>query len=96
MKRVLAAMICLAVPGLFFLNSWEGYRYNVLSDRIAELEKQQKTLLEANRDAIGQIAFESSPDRIAEKAAGLGLVQLDPATMTRQQAVRTDGKGATR
>jgi cell division protein FtsL len=86
MKRVLAALVCLAVPGMFFLNAWEGYRYNDLSDKVALLEKQQKDLLEANRDAIGQIAYESSPDRVAEKATGLGLLQADQSVVTRQQS----------
>ncbi len=85
MKRILTAILCLAVPGLFFLNAWQGYRYNTLADQIAALEKQQKDLLEANRDTIGQIAYESSPERIAEKAAALGLAKPDPAGVTRLQ-----------
>jgi hypothetical protein len=85
MKRILTAILCLAVPGLFFLNAWEGWRCNVLADRIAALEKQQKELLEANRDTIGQIAYEGSPERIAEKAAALGLLKPDPAGVTRLQ-----------
>ncbi len=96
MKRILTAVLCLAVPGLFFLNAWEGYRYNVLSDRVSAMEKQQKELLEANRDAIGQIAYESSPDRVAEKAAALGLRQPDPASLTRLQANPPAPGGVTR
>ncbi len=87
MKKTLTAVLCLAVPGLLFLNAWEGYRFNALTDQVAALEKQQKELLESNRDTIGQIAFESSPDRVAEKAANLGLVPADPALVTRLQAV---------
>jgi ABC-type phosphate transport system auxiliary subunit len=83
MKKILMAALCLAVPGLFFLNAWQGYRFNALTDQVAALEKQQKDLLEANRDIIGQIAFESSPERVAEKAAGLGLVPADPSNVTR-------------
>jgi len=85
MKRILTAILCLAVPGLFFLNAWEGYRYNTLTDQIAALTRQQKDLLEANRDTIGQIAYESSPERIAEKAAALGLTRVDPSGVTRLQ-----------
>jgi len=77
MKKILVAALCLAVPGLIFLNAWQGYRYSALSDRVAELEKQQKDLLAANRDIIGQIAYETSPARVAEKAAALGLVPAD-------------------
>jgi hypothetical protein len=83
MKKILTAVLCLAVPGLFFLNAWQGYRTNTLSERVAALEQQQEELLAANRDAIGEIAFETSPERVAEKAAGLGLVPLDPSRETR-------------
>jgi hypothetical protein len=93
MKKILTAALCLAVPALFFLNAWQGYRFNALSDQVAALEKQQKDLLEANRDAIGQIAFESSPERVAEKAAGLGLVSADPSSVTRLQAGQVPAGG---
>ena len=86
MKKILTAILCLAVPGLFFLNAWQGYRANTLSDRVADLEKQQRDLLAANRDTIGQIAFETSPERVAQKAAALGLVPLDPSRETRLRA----------
>jgi hypothetical protein len=84
MKKIVTAILCLAVPALIFLNAWGGYRYNDLTDRIAVLERQQKDLLESNRDAIAQIAYESSPTRIEEKAAGaLGLGSLDQSAVTR-------------
>ena len=84
MKRVLAAVICLAVPGVLFLNAWEGYRYDTLANQVAALEKQQKDLLDANRDAIAQIAYESSPERVEQKAAGiLGLKPLPQSAVTR-------------
>ncbi len=86
MKKIITAVLCLAVPGLFFLNAWQGFRTNVLSDRVADLEQQQRDLLASNRDIIGQIAFETSPERVAQKAAGLGLVPLDPSRETRLQA----------
>jgi len=88
-KKIITAILCLAVPALIFLNAWEGYRYNDLADRISDLEKQQKDLLESNRDAIAQIAYESSPTRIQEKAAGaLGLAPVDQSAVTR---VKVDG-----
>ncbi|MGO9308104.1 MAG: hypothetical protein ACLQDL_03660 [Spirochaetia bacterium] len=82
-KRILTAALCLAVPGLFFLNAWQGYRFNSLAEQVAALEKQQKELLEANRDTIGQIAYETSAERVAEKAAALGLVPADSSAVTR-------------
>ncbi len=83
MKRILTAVLCLAVPGLLLLNAWEGYRYNALSDEVAALEARQAELLEANRDAIGQIAFESSAERVEAKAAPLGLKPIDPSAVLR-------------
>jgi ABC-type phosphate transport system auxiliary subunit len=96
MKKILTAALCLAVPGLFFLNAWQGFRFNALSDQVAALEKQQKDLLEANRDVIGQIAFESSPERVAAKAAALGLVPAAPSAVTRLQAGQAPAGGPVR
>lgn len=94
MKKIVTAVLCLAVPGLIFLNAWQGYRYSEVSARITALEKEQKDLLAANRDIIGQIAYETSPSRVEQKAAALGLVPLDsPAgasvAVRRLQAVET-------
>jgi hypothetical protein len=96
MKKILTAVLCLAVPVLLFLNAWQGYRFNSLSTDVAALEKQQKELLEANRDTIGQIAYETSPDRIAEKAAALGLVPADQTAVTRLQVGQATDEGLTR
>ena len=86
MRRIMWAVLCLAIPGLLFLNAWQGFRYNDLSDRVQELEKVQKDLLERNRDAIAQIAYETSPERVGQKAAlAEGLVPLDQSALTRLQ-----------
>jgi cell division protein FtsL len=86
LKKILAAALCIAVPGLLFLNAWQGYRYHALEDQVAALEQEQKRLLEANRDAIAQIAYEQSPERIAAKASrGLGLSPLPQSAITRLQ-----------
>ncbi len=74
MRKVVIVALCLAVPGLIFLNAWQGWRYSELTSRISDLERQQKDLLAANRDTIGQIAYETSPERVSQKAAALGLV----------------------
>jgi len=74
MRKVVVVALCLAVPGLIFLNAWQGWRYSELTSRISDLERQQKDLLAANRDIIGQIAYETSPERVSQKAAALGLV----------------------
>jgi hypothetical protein len=86
MKRIMWAVLCLAIPGLLFLNAWQGFRYNDLSDRVGALEKEQKELLEKNRDAIARIAYESSPERVGQKAALIeGLIPLDQSAITRLQ-----------
>ena len=93
MKKIVKAILCLAVPGLMFLNAWEGFRYGTLVERVAELEKQQKELLEANRDAIGRMAYESSPDRVAQKAAEMGLQSPDETGVIRLQVEPSGGEG---
>jgi cell division protein FtsL len=95
-KKILMAALCLAVPGLLFLNTWQGWRFNALADEVAALERQQKELLEANRDTIAQIAYETSPERVAEKAAALGLVPLDPSAVTRLQIGQEPDGGTAR
>ena len=83
MKRRIALLaLGIAVPGLLFLNAWQGYRYHTLSDRVLTLEKEQKDLLERNRAAIAEIAHEQSLRRIEEKA-GAALEPLDPSQITR-------------
>jgi hypothetical protein len=94
-KRILAAMACLLVPGLLFLNAWEGYRYNELADQVAALEKQQSEILDANRDVIAQITYETSPDRVEQKAAAApDLKPLDESSITRLQVESSQRGGA--
>ena len=84
MKKIVLAAAGLVVPGLLFLNAWQGYRYSRLSDDVDALEKQQQALLEANRDAIARIAYEQSPLRVEEKAQkDLALQQVDQSRVTR-------------
>lgn len=84
MKRYLLAVLGLIVPGLLFLNAWQGYRYNELSDTVTGLEKQEQELLEANRDVIAEIAYEQSPSRVEEKARkSYSLSPADQAHVTR-------------
>jgi hypothetical protein len=90
MKRILTALLCLAIPALLLLNAWQGYRFNTLSDDVSALQDKQSALLESNRDLIGQIAFESSPARVSEHAAALGLV---PAADSSTIRLRVDAAG---
>jgi hypothetical protein len=81
-RRAALLALCAAVSGLLFLNAWQGYRYHVLSQEVAALEKAQKDLLERNREAIAEIAREQSPARVEEKA-GASVQPLDPSHVTR-------------
>jgi ABC-type phosphate transport system auxiliary subunit len=96
MKRILTALLCLAIPGLLLLNAWQGYRYNTLTDDVAALEDRQNALLESNRDLIGQIAFEGSSARVGERAAALGLVTAADAATTRLLVDPSGKAGAAR
>jgi len=89
MKKVLAVAMALAVPGILFLNAWEGYRYHQLSNEVKDLQKRQQALLEANMSVIAEIAREQSPQRVEEKAvAGLGLVPVDQDRVTKLVVVK--------
>jgi hypothetical protein len=96
MKRVFAALLCLAVPAVLFLNAWEGFRYGTTADRVRDLERSQQELLDANRDVIGRIAYETSPDHVAEKAAAAGLAAPADSAVTRVQAEGAAAQGGGR
>ncbi len=87
-------ILSLLVPGLLCLNAWQGYRYNELSNTVSSLERQQKDLLEANRDAIADIAYERSPSRVEEKAAkSFTLAPVDQGRVTRVLIQGSGGQG---
>jgi hypothetical protein len=90
MRRAARILIALAVPGLLALNAWQGWRYHQLADEVSALEERQRSLLEANRNAIAAIAAERSAASVEERARALGLVPIDPSRITRVP----DGSGA--
>ena len=70
---VLLLMI-LAFLALFFLNTWQGFRYQELEREVEKLELEQKNWLEQNKKAIAALAALSSPKRVktlAEEQLGL-------------------------
>ncbi len=94
MRKILPAILSLALPGMLFLNAWQGFRYTQLSDEVVVLEKRQKELLEANRDTIAQIAREQSPQMVEQKAtADLKLEPLDQSRVTRVVVEGADDGG---
>jgi len=66
----------LAFLSLFFLNTWQGFRYQELEREVAGLEQEQKNWLEKNKKAIAALAVLSSPERI--KALAVGSWELEP------------------
>jgi len=94
MMRYGLAVLTLLVPALLCLNAWQGYRYNQLSGSVSSLERQQKDLLEANRDAIAEIAYERSPSRVEEKASkSFPLAPVDQEHLTRILIQGSGGQG---
>jgi hypothetical protein len=93
MKRIVLLAMALLVPGLLFLNAWQGYRYHTLSSEVAELEKRQKATIERNMGTLARIAYERSRERIEKRAADEpGLAPIDNTRVTR--VVIEAGSGA--
>ncbi len=92
MKRTLLLAMALLVPVLLFLNAWQGFRYYSLSTEVAELEKRQVAIVEKNMETLARIAYERSPRRIEERAAGEpGLAPIDSSRTTRVVVEGTRG-----
>ncbi|MBN2552870.1 MAG: hypothetical protein JXB06_08865 [Spirochaetales bacterium] len=67
----------LAFLALFFLNTWQGFRYQELEREVEKLELEQKNWLEQNKKAIAALAALSSPQRVKTLAVErLGLRPL--------------------
>lgn len=64
LKSPLFVLLILAVIALFFLNTWQGFRYEQLKRSVRELEIEQKDWLERNKKVIAALAVMSSPARV--------------------------------
>ncbi len=82
MRKALMLAAAILVPGLLFLNAWQGYRYSRLADEVSALERRQQELLAVNRDTIAAIARERSVDNVESRARALGLVTASPSQVT--------------
>ena len=72
-------IIVLVFIALFFLNTWQGYRYQELEQEVGNLELEQKDWLEQNKKIIAALAVLSSPERVEALAVDrLGLKPLKP------------------
>lgn len=90
-KKAGLLLLSLVVPGLIFLNAWQGFRYHELRREVARLEAEQEDLLERNRNAIARIASARSPEAIEKKARAAGLEPVDDGRLT---TVTVADKGA--
>jgi len=80
MKKVLKTIAVLLLPLFLFLNVWQVFSYRMVESDIAELEKQQKKLLEENKRLIIGIEFLRNPARLekaAEEQLGMKRAQSD-------------------
>ncbi|MBN1836920.1 MAG: cell division protein FtsL [Spirochaetales bacterium] len=79
LKRFALVLFVLFLLFFFYLNTWQGYRYERLKAQVAALEREQKDWLERNKRLIAGLAVLSSPSRVAELAeTELGLRKLEP------------------
>ena len=71
-------MAALAVLGVFFLNTWQGFRFQSQERQIDRLEQQQKDWVEENKKIVAAMAILSSPTRLGPLAESrLGLRPLE-------------------
>ena len=56
--------LALSVALLFFINAWQGFRYERLMSEVHVLERQQEEWLDKNKKSIIRIAILRSPRRI--------------------------------
>ncbi len=64
MKKKMLYIAILIVPGLFFLNVWQSFRYQTLKRETGILYRRQLDLIEENKRIIASISLLRSPDRI--------------------------------
>jgi hypothetical protein len=89
LRSPLFFLMILAFLSVFFLNTWQGFRYQELERQVAGLEQEQQNWLEKNKKAIAALAVLSSPERIKELAVGpLELKPLEPRDLMKIELER--------
>lgn len=87
MKRPVTALLILLVPVLLFANVYQAFRHGRLERRIAELEREQLSLIEENKRVILAISVLTSPRRVGDLAdQELGLERIRPDAVLRLEA----------
>ena len=84
MKRLIFIVLTLIIPILFFVNVWQGFRYERMKREVGLFESEQRDWLEKNKKLIAALAVFRSPGRIEKIAESkLGLKKIDPAKVWR-------------
>lgn len=92
MKRLIFIVLTMIIPILFFVNVWQGFRYEKMEREVGLFESEQKDWLEKNKKLIAGLAVFRSPARIEKIAESkLGLKKIDSARVWRIKFLR---KGA--
>jgi cell division protein FtsL len=82
MRRSILSGLIVLIPILLFVNVFQSVRYSRLERHIAELEAEQRELIEQNKRAILAISVLTSPDRIGGLAEQeLELERVDPSRL---------------
>jgi len=72
-------LAALALLGVFFLNTWQGHRYQAQERELRGLEQEQRDWVEENKKIVAAMAILSSPTRLQGLAESrLGLRRLAP------------------
>jgi hypothetical protein len=79
LRSPLFILLIFTFLSLFFLNTWQGFRYQELEREVVGLEREQKNWLEENKKVIAALAVLTSPSRVKSLAEdSLGLKPLEP------------------
>ena len=68
MRRYIALTCIIVLPIALFLNVWQSFRYESLERDVAQLEEEQRDMIEENKRLIAGIAVLRSPARIQSLA----------------------------
>ncbi len=80
MKKLFTGILVVLVVLMFFLNTWQGYRYEAMRRDVKKIEEEQKDWLDKNEKLIAGLALFSSPGRIENIAENqLKLKRIDPS-----------------
>ncbi|MCQ2604082.1 MAG: hypothetical protein MJ215_03450 [Spirochaetia bacterium] len=78
MMRVGIFLAICVLMGLFFMNVYQGYRYERLDAEVTQYEKQQKDIYEDNKQVVDTLSVLESPEMVKKVADKMGLHSASP------------------